>query len=271
LLEGQSALLAAISAGSSADGLLIDGPVSASQGLQIYRHAYRTRLREALTDNYSALARALGDERFAALADRYADWQPPHAAHLRPYGDRLCELVDDLAASEAGAAIVPHPAYGDLARMDRALRDAFDAIDHPSLKFAELASLPADHWPQLQLRLLPSARLVPLLWGVESAWHQLQSAAEGAEPALEPPPTHRHTLLVWRRDLDTHWRALGDEEADVLASVLRGLCFGELSEQLASLLDDPTQASARLVGHLQQWLADGCLAAADADADGSRS
>ena len=61
----QSRLAAAIRDGADADGLLAG---DFALGLEVYRHAYRARLAAALADNFTVLARALGDEAFEALA-----------------------------------------------------------------------------------------------------------------------------------------------------------------------------------------------------------
>jgi len=206
-------------------------------------------------------ARALGDERFARLADAYAAAWPPQAAHLRSYGDQLDHFLAGAPLAEDATPLLPHPALRDLASMDRALRDAFDAADATPLQAADLAALPPEAWPALRLRLLPSASRVALEWAVEDAWHAINDSAAGAEPELAEPQAHRHSLLVWRPDGENRWRSLDPEEDALLARIEQGQRFDELGDWLAGQRADPAEASTALVGWLRQWLADGCLSA----------
>lgn len=231
--------------------------------IQVYRHAHAARLRGALRDNFEVLARAMGDEGFDALAGAYLAAHPSTRPSIRWWGDRLAEFM-----AQAGDDLVPHPALVDLARMDWALRSAFDAADAPMLQPTDLQALPPEAWPALRLQLHPSVALVPLQWAVEAAWRTLQQHSQAAEeraeePELPPPQALEHTLLVWRRGLATQWRSLDESEATLLRAVQAGEPFaalGEIAATGANVSDDPQAAGARMASALNQWLADGLLA-----------
>lgn len=254
---GQRQLLAAIIDGAPA-GTLLDA--AAERGLQVYRQAYLARLREALADNYGVFARALGDGAFARIADAYAGAHPPTGFSVRSHGEHLDAFLAGEPRDHDGTPLLPHPALRDLARMDRALRDAFDAPDAPVLTAAALAAVPAEAWPELQLRLLPSARRVTLEWSVEAAWHAIDAAPPGQEPELPEPHPLAHTLLVWRPDLGNRWRSLEPAEDALLATLESGNTLAGLCEQLEILHGDAAQAGVAVNHCLHQWLADGCLA-----------
>ena len=226
--------------------------------LAIYRHAYRARLIGALADNYTVLQRALGDETFEALGLAYLSTHPSQQPSIRWFGHRLAEFMvarDDL---------VPHPALIDIARMDWALRDAFDAADAPALALGALASLPAEAWSGLRLQPHPSLRLLTLDWNIEPAWRALREhdPASGAdEPELPEPQAHRHGLAVWRQGLDTRWRSLQPLEAELLPMAAGGASFGALCEHAARLLDDEAQAAAAAATALHQWISEGLFSA----------
>jgi hypothetical protein len=239
------------------NGLLRPAPSGGAARLDVYRHAYRARLVGALRDNFEILARALGDEAFDALGRAYVAAHPSSQPSIRWFGHRLAAFMDRSVADDDG--LVPHPALADLARMDWALRAAFDAADAPVIGREALATVPGDAWPALRLQLQPSLRCVPLQWAVESAWHVLREQADGAEPELPAPEALAHTLLVWRRGLETQWRALSDAEAALLQAVAEGDDFGALCERAAGLVDDAEQAVPLVVGVLQQWLAEGLV------------
>ncbi|MBX3619537.1 MAG: putative DNA-binding domain-containing protein [Rhizobacter sp.] len=240
----------AIAGEGDASGLLRTHP-GREPLLRLYRHAYRARLVAALRDNFGVLPRAMGDEAFEALALAYLQARPSQAPSIRWFGDRL---VDFMAAHDA---LVPHPAFVDLARMEWALRAAFDAADAPRLVADTLAQRPAAEWPSLVLRLHPSVHCLELAWAVEPAWRALQG---DDEPELPEPQPLAHTLVVWRPALDTRWRSAFDElESVLLAAVARGEPFAALCEHAAGRVGE-AQAAARVVAALQQWVAEGLLA-----------
>src|SRR5689334_17129302 len=66
-----------------------DGRLSAAERVRIYARMYFLRLRDALADDYPALRRALGDEAFDALAQRYVTSHPSDRPSLRALGRHL--------------------------------------------------------------------------------------------------------------------------------------------------------------------------------------
>ena len=220
--------------------------------LRIYRHAYTARLVAALRDNFGVLPRLLGDDAFDALALAYIAAHPSRRPSIRWFGDALPQFMaqrDDL---------VPHPAATDLARMEWALRGAFDAGDAQPIDATALAEVPADAWVSLVFEPLPSVQLLALGWNVEPAWRALQ--AEGDEPELPEPQAHEHTLLVWRPGLETRWRSLDERAARLLRAALAGETFGALCEIAAAEVGE-AQAALHAASALRGWLDDGLLRA----------
>jgi len=224
----------------------------------VYHRAYRARMLAALRDNHEALAQALGDLGFEALGLAWLAAHPSSQPSIRWFGHGLADFMQTL--SDDDNPLVPHPALVDLARLDTALRDAFDAADAPVITAADLAALPPLAWPTLRLHLHPSVRQLALLWQVGPTWHALRHHEGPGEPSLPAPEHGPHTLLAWRHHLDTHWRSLPPLEAQLLAAVADGQTFAELCELAAQALpDQPGQAPQAVVGALQQWLADGLI------------
>ena len=65
--------------------------------------------------------------------------------------------------------------------------------------------------------------------------------------------------LLWRGDLDVHWRTPDADEADALRALNGGKTFAELCERLATHHGEA--GALRAVALLKRWLADGLLAA----------
>lgn len=218
--------------------------------MEIYVNAYWGRLREALADNYPVLHRALGDEAFRELAAAYLRAHPSPHRSIRWFGDRLVEFID------RNPDAVPHPALRDIARMDWAMRGAFDAADATPLSFDDLAAVAPGQWPELRFTPCPSFRLLSLDWGVEALWHTLNDD-ENAE--TEAPEQHAHDMVVWRSGLECRWRTVAGNEALALKILCAGGCFADICAALQEHGDaDAATTAAQLLG---TWIGEGILAA----------
>ena len=223
-------------------------PTLATGHFEIYVNAYRGRLAEALRDNYPVLYRAMGDEAFGQLARAYIAEHPSRFRSIRWFGDNLT------AFSEANPELLPHPALADLARMDWALRGAFDAADSATLSPADVATIAAEKWPGQCFVLQPAVRLITLQWNVEPIWQALN---QDENAVTDAPQVLQHSLLVWRRELECHWRSLDAREATALRVIADGGTFAEVCESLAVDEANPAQTAAM---YLRQWIEHGLLA-----------
>jgi hypothetical protein len=249
LLAQQQAFAALLDAdGPAVDPTLLRANAGHPARLDVYHHAYRARLVEALRSNYPVLNRVLGDEAFRELALGYLVDHPSRRPSIRWFGDKL----------PAWAALhpqaLPHPSLVDLAAMEWALGLSFDAADVAPLTFDELAALPAEDWPEARFAAHPSVTLLALRWAVEPTWRALTDD-ENASSA--EPHEHAHTLLVWRQGLDTQWRSLDPEEARALAGCLGGEAFATLCEGAFATRGDA--APAWVASALRRWVDDGLL------------
>jgi len=250
LRSQQQAFAAAITAEGDWAGLLKPTHQGKPPLLHLYRHAYRSRLTDALRDNYPVLHRVLGDEEFDRVAAAFIAVRPSRQPSIRWFG---AELADFLAADPAR---LPHPALIDLVRMEWALGTAFDGPDAPILQVHELLAVPAEAWPALRFRPHPTLTLILLDWAVEALW-----SAVSADPEAEtaPPEALEHRLLVWRRDEHNHWRSASEEEAELLAACCAGKPFAALCD--IALARHGDQAAVSVAGFLRAWVEAGMLSA----------
>lgn len=197
-------------------------------GMEVYRYAYGARLVQTLRSNYPVVAERLGADAFVRIARRHVVTYPSQHYNIRWYGAHLWRLLDD--------------GYADLARMEWALGLAFDAEDRATLTWEALKSTPVDAWADLPLALHPSTQVLAMSWGVAKMWE------DGAEPRRQD-----HALLVWRKDLQAHWRVASHAEA----AALRALRLGTLASACAAIPEaDAEQVGAWFAG----WVSEGMLA-----------
>ena len=191
--------------------------VPAENGLGIYRHAYRARLRECLADDYPVLAGLLGREAFQELADTVIARLPPQEATLNRYGRCLVQLL----AREPGLTRFGLLAR-DLARLEWALVEAIHARAEPSVTASDLGRIAADAWPTVRFRPVASLRRVASAWAIDTCMRQHFRDQPITVPEREPG-----TVMVLRTAEGLQRRSLTPRTARMLARLVRGRPFGE--------------------------------------------
>ncbi len=230
-----------------------DRGISALARVGVYSHAYFARVHKALVNDFPATERALGAAAFHDLVKLYLVACPPRHWSLRYAGDRLADFAGRHPAAEAILARCPYA--GEIAALEYAIAEAFDAPDAPALAREALAGVAPDAWGDLRLVAAPGLQRLELEWPVQRLRESLE--AEGEPPRLVPEPTR---LGVWRERERVYFRALAADEADALAGLLAGEPFGALCERIerhAGAERTPLRAAQLL----ERWLADGWLAA----------
>jgi hypothetical protein len=155
----------------------------------------------------------------------------------------------------------PYAAHAHLAEMasfEWAQSLTFDAADAVSLDMQALAAVPPESWGQVRFGLHPSVRRLDLDWNVPKIWQALD--AEETPP--EPEATGSLSWLLWRQDLNTHWRSLTADEAWMLDAAREGVSFGGLCEGLCQW-HAPEAVAMQAASYLKLWLNDGLIAKID--------
>ncbi|MGD9784954.1 MAG: putative DNA-binding domain-containing protein [Hyphomicrobiaceae bacterium] len=214
--------------------------------LGVYRHAYASRLVAAMRNDHTALLAYLGEAAFEDLARHYIATLPSRSPNIRDISRELAKFI---------ARTAPYDSYrevAEIALIECAVNDAFDAADVPSFRIDDLAALPAGAWGILPLAATPSASVLNLGSNAHAIWRAIN---DGATPPLPDRNRLDHAVLVWRENFTPKVRPLGPEEAILVAMLARGTTFGELCET-AALYDAPDEAAARCAAYLGTWL--GC-------------
>lgn len=227
-----------------------DARLSAERRLDVYANAYFYRIHDALCDDYGALRAALGEAAFHDLITAYLIVHPPSHPSLRHAGRHLAGF---LATSAAVRRLREQLPWGpDLARLEWAIVDAFDAADAGAVSREQLAAVAPERWADLAFELQPALRRVEIDWPVP----RVRSAFDRGEPlpeALTPAPA---TVLVWRREERVGYRTLDAVEAQALAAAAAGRPFGELCEALSKSEGDD-EAPRLAAALIARWQTDG--------------
>jgi hypothetical protein len=218
------------------------GELDATARLRIYADMYRARLVDVLREDFPRTAAVAGDEAFEALACRYLQRCPSTHPSVRHLGRRLAAFV---------AGDWPDPPWlADLARLEWARVEVFDAPDAEPLTLDDLRAVAPADWPTLRFRPIPACEVVETAWPVHQVW-----SANGTAADMAPTPT---TMRVWREGFSVSHAAMGDVERRVFPLLRRGEPFAALCAA-ADTEGDP-EAAAREVGALlMRWLDDQLL------------
>lgn len=223
------------------------------QRLGVYAYAYGSRLTEALQQNFPAVAKLLGDERFGETAHDYIREHPSQFASIRYFGHSFADFLCDRADGDATIMLA------DLARWEWALAAAFDGPDAQPLPAEALAGRPAQHWPALSFRLAAALQRVTLRSNAVDWWRF--AVQDGARPAGAVGSSVSE-WAVWRTGLTTSFRSLPLDEARMVDGALRGQCFADLCAHLAGSTDGAAGAM-RAAALLKGWFSAGWIVGLD--------
>jgi hypothetical protein len=234
-----------------------DARKSAVERLDIYANMYFFRIRDVLAEMYPAVAAVVGEAGFHNLATDYLIEHPSTHPSLRNVGHALPAFLDACRRRSFGGTVGRPGWLADLARLEWARHDLFDAADAPPITMEALRSTAPDAFAALPLRLVPGARVIRLRFVVEDVWQAVSD-----ESAVEPPEVAPHATLVWRQHVsDILHRPLDPIEAEALAQVTSraDMKFGHLCDWLVAHAPDEQQAAQAAFQLLAQWANDEIL------------
>jgi len=225
--------------------LLPSATLAPGERIGIYHGMYLMRMAEALESDYPALAHFLGEARWAALVRDYVLAHPSRSYTLNVLGRPLAEWLGEPS---------DFPRRGfcrDLARLEWAVTEAFDAPETPRLTAQELEAVPPEAWDEA--RLVPSAalRLVELRWNANE-W--LDSAKDDNHD--HPKPRRRDAwVAVFRQSYAVYRRELSRPAFRLLQDLAAGRSVG--AALVAARRRRGTPGPDALTRWFQEWASDG--------------
>lgn len=211
--------------------------------LDVYGQAYVLRLVEVLENDFPGLHAWLGPEGFDALARAYVAAHPSDHPNARWFGRHLPGFVRQTVPWADQAVI------GDLAALDWAVGEAFDAAGADPVTFADLMGVPPKAWPGLRFAVVPSTRRLRLTSNAD-AIRAAATAGGGLPPHEASAP---RALVVWRRGLETEILALEEDAATAFDCLAAGTSFAEICDRLGAFHADEA-AALRAAGLLRAWI-----------------
>jgi hypothetical protein len=184
--------------------------------LGIYHGMYLLRMQEALQADFPALEHFLGEDAFRELVRAYVEAFPSRSYSLNPLGDHLPEFV-------RSAPGVKRPEFcHDLARLELAVSQAFDAPETPPLTEAAIAAVAPEAWETARLKTIEAFSLLAFRYPV-NAYLQTVRDDNHEHPRARLKDTW---VAIYRRDYRVFRLDLTRAAHDLLADLAQGTPLG---------------------------------------------
>lgn len=217
--------------------------LSPVEQVDIYREQFFLRHVDVLREDFKSIEHLLGDDGFDALARAYLAAHPPSSYTLRDLGHAMVRFASETTPWR------DDPLVADLARVEWAFVEAFDAPDAPPLDPNVVASAAEDDWPGARIDLHPSVQRLALAYPA----HSFRQSVHKDEAVTRPEPKASH-VVVYRGPELLHFIDIDSDAFAVLDALARGSTLAEACERAAHAED-------ALAGWFQQWTALGWVSA----------
>jgi hypothetical protein len=220
------------------------------QRIGIYRDMYLARLREALASDYPGLLHYLGDEAFTALVTAYVHAHPSRSYTLNRLGDHLPEYIRSVSG------LARREFLYDLARLELAMSQLFDAPESPVLKSKTIASVPPENWETARLKPIQAFRLLAFRYPVNA---YLKSVRDHTPH----PSTRRQNnwVVIFRKNYTLRRLDLTRPAYELLGSLASGVPLGRAVSLAAR--HRRSVGEVQLFSWFRSWVANGLFQAVE--------
>lgn len=217
--------------------------------LELYHRQYWFRLLDSMAEDFPTLKRLLGEETFWRLVEAYLEAVPSQSYTLRHLGSRLADF-----AAQHPALAGKHPRHAiELARLEYAVCEVFEAADEPVIEPDRLAVTP--------LSLQPHLKLFGLTTPVDALWRLADDAVIPEEWLREPEAGSAFYVAVFREDYRLRVERLPREAFLLLCGIQRTGALQTALEACGLDADAPEEFAGRVRDWFTVWTARGWFCA----------
>lgn len=221
--------------------------------LEVYREQFWLRHTSCLVEDFEALGAVTGQKDWERLVESYLATHPPQSFSLRDLGQTLPEFI------EGCTWLRRHVLCVDMARLEWAYVEIFDAADVPPLSSNELAAIPESAWQSARIELSPALRLLSVRYPVAGLRRKIRLHEDWHLPEA-PEPQH---LVVYRgRERNLHHDVVSELAFALLERLQAGTPLVAAAEAVAEAHPDSASTlEAELAGWFQSFTARGWFSA----------
>ncbi len=217
--------------------------LSSVERLGIYAHMYFARLVEVMEAEYPIARRILGPVAFSRACRRFVAKHPSRSRTLNALSERFPDfLARSLPRSNRNGLVV------DVARIERAMEDVFDAPRAEPMTAQAFAAIGPDRWERATLRVNPALRLLRLRYPANAF---MTAMRRGDKPRI-PRPRATYAI-VFRRDFQVFRRDQEPEQFKLLAALAKGR---PLAAAVRASIGSRSGSADRVAKRLGKWFED---------------
>jgi hypothetical protein len=229
------------------------GRLSPIERLEIYRAQFWLRHTASLVEDFPGVSGILGQAAWQPLVEGYLIAHPPGSYTLRDLGLNFAQYI------ESQHALPQHALCTDMARLELAYLEIFDAADAAPLNAESLAGIPETAWESARIELHPALRLLRVDYPVAALRKQLFLAQSSAEKVLMPA-REPECLLLFRHDLSMFHERLEVGAFALLQALTRRVPLGAACAEAQAEIPEQAASIAENVGRwFQAWTARGII------------
>jgi hypothetical protein len=229
--------------------------LTAAQRIDIYSRMFFARLHDVLAEDYPSLVHVLGWPAFTRFARAYLARHPSRHYSLNGLGRRVPQFLANGARVPRRALLV------DLARLELAMSEVFDAPEAPTLRADDLRSVPPARYGDLRLRPIPAFRLLAF----DHAANAIVTAIRQEKP-LPSLARHPSRVAVYRREFVVWRMDLSEPQFAMLQALSRGRTLESAVRAAAKATSGAPAVLERNIGRwFAEWTAEGFFAEAELD------
>ncbi|HLX24330.1 MAG TPA: DNA-binding domain-containing protein [Usitatibacter sp.] len=214
-------------------------------GVEVYRRNMLANLGGALAATFPVVERLVGEAFFREAARAFVLAHPSRSGDLNEYGESFADFLEAYPHARSLTYLA------DVARLEWACHESYQAADAAPFDLASLASVPADGYGRIRFALHPAVRLVRSAHAIESIWSANQPTRDGT-PDRDTGPD---SVVVCREDGVVRVSAVAPDEWDFLRAISKDATLEEASAAM-----DETFAAKFLAGGLARLVRDGVIA-----------
>jgi hypothetical protein len=186
----------------------------ALRSVALYRRLIRNNYVQALKITYPVLSRFVGERYFGLVARGYFKKYPSTSGDLFLYGRHLPAFLN--------VGPIP-PLLAELARLEWACHEVYQAADSPPLSQDQLQTLASADPSQVTFHLHVASRLLSFPFPVHRVWLALQPEAPADEVVDMPLPEQETCVVVTRGDGKVQVTPLAMTDYLLLEAMSRGV------------------------------------------------
>ncbi|MGQ0428440.1 MAG: HvfC/BufC family peptide modification chaperone [Gammaproteobacteria bacterium] len=222
--------------------------LSAAERLDIYAHAYYARLVEVLENEYPTTRQILGEDEFDAACRRFIRHHPSRERTLNRLSVKFPGFLARTLPRNHRNGLA-----ADVACIERAMEDVFDAPRAEPLTAADIAAIAPAEWQRRALPPIPALRLLKLRYPANDYMNAVRAKRR---PRIPRP---RATFaIVWRRGYQVYRRDQEPGQFQLLQSLASGRTLAQaVLAGIAGASGSADRHAARLRDWFREWAAEG--------------